>query len=68
MFKETAWEALLLYEIRFNSTGFAFIEISIKPNSSAVMENVTFKVDSGANCTTISSKRLFELGYDESLD
>ena len=55
----------MLHETRFNSAGFAFVEIAIKPSGFTAMENVTFKVDSGASCTTISAKRLFELGYDE---
>jgi hypothetical protein len=29
------------------------------------MAQVEYKVDTGANCTTISKKRLVELGYDE---
>ena len=55
----------MLREINFNSAGFAFLEISIKPRHSTTMESVTCKVDSGADCTTISAKRLLELGYDE---
>jgi len=30
------------------------------------MASVDYKVDTGANCTTIGSRRLIELGYDES--
>jgi hypothetical protein len=29
------------------------------------MRDVFFKVDSGANCTTISRRQLFDFGYDE---
>jgi hypothetical protein len=45
--------------------GFAFAPIQVKPRQSLTMLVVYYKVDSGANCTTISSKRLLELGYDE---
>ena len=30
-----------------------------------LMLDTAYKIDTGANCTTISSKRLLELGYDE---
>ena len=52
-------------EIAFDRFGFAVLPVYIKPRNSQTMANVDYKVDSGANCTTISSKRLFELGYDE---
>ena len=55
----------MLHEVDFNNAGFAILEVSIKPKTSLTMVNVDYKVDSGANCTTISSKRLFDLGYDE---
>jgi hypothetical protein len=55
----------LVHEIRINLEGFAFVYIDIKPNNSLTMERVRYKVDTGANCTTISKKRLSELGYDE---
>jgi hypothetical protein len=29
------------------------------------MQTVIYKVDTGANCTTISSKQLYEFGYDK---
>ncbi|MCL1843205.1 MAG: hypothetical protein FWF79_05285 [Defluviitaleaceae bacterium] len=35
------------------------------PDDSTTMAQVEYKVDTGANCTTISKKRLAELGYDE---
>ena len=52
-------------EIRLNPDGFAFLNIDVKPNNSPSMERVRYKVDTGANCTTIGRKRLSELGYDE---
>ena len=45
--------------------GFAIIELSVKPHDSVTMETVLFKIDSGANCTTISAKHLMEMGYGE---
>ena len=56
----------MAHEVKLRSFGFAIISISIRHRSSPVMASVDYKVDSGANCTTIGSKRLFELGYDES--
>ena len=54
-----------MQEVKFNTGGFALVEISVKPNGSVAMEKITYKVDSGANCTTISAKRLNELGFDD---
>jgi len=39
--------------------------IDIKPKNSNTMKKVRYKVDSGANRTTISHKQLLELGFDE---
>ena len=52
-------------EIQINSLGFMLLRVDVKPRYSAKMETLTYKVDSGANCTTISSKKLLELGFDE---
>ena len=54
-----------MHDVQFNLAGFAIIKIFIKPFNSNTMENVPYKVDSGANCTTISAKRLLDMGYDE---
>ncbi|MCL2170502.1 MAG: retroviral-like aspartic protease family protein [Defluviitaleaceae bacterium] len=56
---------MLVKEIPIDETGFVIIEVYIKPKNSTTMKCVKFKVDSGANFTTISSDKLFELGYDE---
>ena len=53
-----------MYEVKFNQFGFAIIPIYVKPQDSAAMAPVDYKVDTGANCTTIGSKRLLELGYE----
>jgi hypothetical protein len=52
-------------EIKLNRDGFAFLEIDIRPALSPTMETVIYKVDTGANCTTISFKQLLKLGFDE---
>ena len=52
-------------EIRFNQLGFALFRLYAKPRHTATMPYVFYKVDSGANCTTISRDWLSELGYDE---
>ena len=54
-----------MQEVNFNSAGFVIVDLSIKPNHSVTMKDVPYKVDSGANCTTISAKRLLDMGYDE---
>jgi len=55
----------LAHEITLTQDGFTFLDMNIRPNNSHAMEKVRYKVDTGANCTTISKKRLAELGYDE---
>ena len=56
---------MLANEIRLNSDGFAFINSDVKPSNSITMTRIRYKVDTGANCTTIGMNRLSELGYDE---
>jgi hypothetical protein len=41
------------------------LPVYIKPSGAATMQLVAYKVDSGANCTTISRDELLKLGYDE---
>jgi hypothetical protein len=52
-------------EIKLNREGFAFLDMDIKPNHSSTMGTVLYKVDTGANRTTISFQQLQKLGYDE---
>jgi len=52
-------------EIKLNRDGFAFLEMDIRPANSQTMETVLYKVDTGANCTTISFQQLLKLGFDE---
>ena len=51
--------------LNFSADGFVFIQVYIKPNGITTMQSATYKVDSGANCTTISRDELLKLGYDE---
>ena len=53
------------YEVKFDRAGFAIVPIYIRQKNAPTMASFDYKVDTGANCTTIGSKRLFELGYDE---
>ena len=52
-------------EVNISQFGFVLLPVYLKPNKSTTMEATMYKVDTGANCATISSKRLKELGYDE---
>ena len=52
-------------KIKINPLGFVLLRIEIKPNNSELLETITYKVDTGANCTTISYVKLADLGYDE---
>ena len=52
-------------EIKFDQLGFAIVPLYVKRKDTPIMSSEDFKVDSGANCTTISKDWLLELGYDE---
>jgi hypothetical protein len=41
------------------------LDISIKPKNDLTMQDVPFKIDTGANCTTIGYSQLYKLGFDE---
>jgi hypothetical protein len=53
-----------MHEVRFTPLGFANLRVFIRPKNNNTMLSTIFKVDTGANCTIIGSKRLNELGYD----
>ncbi|MCL2197428.1 MAG: hypothetical protein FWB80_00745 [Defluviitaleaceae bacterium] len=55
----------MAHEIKLTIDGFAFLDINIKPNNLAKMAQLEYKVDTGANCTTISHTELAKLGYDK---
>jgi hypothetical protein len=38
--------------------------VYIKPKNSTAMLPIDYKIDTGANCTTIGNDFLYELGYD----
>ena len=52
-------------EIKFNKLGFAIIPLYVRNRETPVMFSERYKVDTGANCTTINKDWLLELGYDE---
>ena len=52
-------------KIKFNDLGFAYVAFYVKHQDTSTMFQRFYKVDTGANCTTISKDWLLELGYDE---
>ena len=50
--------------IDFAEYGRVFLPVYIKPYENTVMEATNFKVDTGADFTTVSKKILYSLGYD----
>jgi hypothetical protein len=52
-------------EIKFDPLGFAMIPFYAKHKDMPTMFSELYKVDTGANCTTINRYWLFDLGYDE---
>ena len=55
---------MLEHRVDIDKDGFTFIEVNIRPFNSPTMQSVRFKINSGANRTSIGSKFLVELGYD----
>jgi len=55
----------LANKVNFNVDGFVFLQMYVKPKESKTMQLVVYKVDSGANCTTISRAELSKLGYND---
>jgi hypothetical protein len=56
---------LSVADVKLDSLGFAFVRLYIKPNNTLEMRHLPYKVDSGANRTTISKKWMNDLGYDD---
>ena len=52
-------------ETRFDPYGFVFVRFFIRSSNKLVMLGHPYKVDSGANSTTISREALQLLGYDD---
>jgi hypothetical protein len=51
--------------VKLDRAGFAYVRLCVKPNKKTAMSCKDFKVDTGANRTTINKKWLFEMGYDD---
>ena len=52
-------------EVRFDKFGFALVRVWIGKKSGFKKEQLLYKVDTGANVTTISRDWLNQLGYDD---
>ena len=52
-------------EVNFDTLGFAYARFFIRPRKKPLMLDYPYKLDTGANRTTISRKALHELGYDD---
>ena len=52
-------------EIVLNNLGFAFVKLYIRAKTSPTMTFVRYKIDTGANRTTIRRDFLNDLGYDD---
>ena len=52
-------------EVKLDSLGFAYIRLFVKPSDSSLMRDLPYKVDTGANSTTISRTALHSFGYDD---
>jgi len=53
-----------MYTFDFEKYGRVYIPLFIKPHTEITLYSVDFKVDTGADLTTISKEVLFELGYN----
>ena len=52
-------------EITLTELGFTIVSLYARQKDTPTMLSENFKVDTGANCTTISKGWLLQLGYDE---
>ena len=52
-------------EVKFNPLGFAYVRFFIRPSNKPLMLDHPYKVDTGANSTTISREALQSLGYED---
>ena len=58
------WEVYTsMPKVALRESGRIECEVRIKPFDSSLMENVRFKVDTGADFSTISKSALYKLGY-----
>ena len=51
-------------DVKFDSLNFAYIRFFIRLNNNPKMLDFPYKVDTGANSTTINTETLYRLGYD----
>ena len=51
-------------EVRFNPLGFAHVRLFIRHSNTPLLTYIPYKVDTGANSTTINTETLRRLGYD----
>ena len=56
---------MLAHKIALNHLGFAVLPVYIRQKDSPTMLHADYKIDTGANCTTIGIDWLLESGYDE---
>ena len=52
-------------KLKINDNGFVIVRVWIQPRSKAVYDIIDYKIDTGANRTTINLKTLELLGFDE---
>ena len=52
-------------EVIINPLGFAYVKLFIRPSKTSLMSGFPYKVDTGANSTTINRKALYGPGYDD---
>lgn len=52
-------------KIKIDAAGFVNLRVYVIPRDKPMDSYLQFKVDSGANSTTISKAKLHELGYDD---
>ena len=52
-------------EVGFDPLGFAYVRFFIRPSDDPRMRVLLYKVDSGANSTTINREALQRFGYDD---
>ena len=56
---------MLEHEVALDDSGFAIVSVYIRPKNTPTMAQARYKIDTGASCTTITSKWLLDHGYDE---
>ena len=50
-------------KVKIDTYGFAYVPVYIKPRTTQTMSPLIYKVDTGANCTTISREELAKYGF-----